>query len=158
MIRRFLFPFIAVLGLAFAPFASASDLTITAASVANVSANTNTGTAGATITAGQTLYLEASSNTLKLCDATNSAKYKCAGISLHGSLAGQPITYATGGGSISAGATLTVGATYYVSKTGGGLIMPTADIASTNYIFRLGFATTASNLVLDFKDYTVQAP
>jgi hypothetical protein len=156
MLRRFgLF-----LALAFAvpQFASGADLTVTVASVSNTTSNSNTGTAGATITAGQALYLDSSTSTLKLCDATNATKYKCAGIALHGSLSGQPITYATGGGSINIGATLTVGTTYWVSKNGSGAVMPTADIASTNYLYRIGYATTSSNLVLDFKDYGVQAP
>jgi hypothetical protein len=156
MIRRLLFLTIAACG--FASFGQAADLTITVANVANTSANTQSGTAGATLTAGQAVYLDTGTSTIKPCDATNSTKYKCVGITLHGSLTGQPIVYATGGGSINVGATLTVGSTYYVSKNAAGLLMPTADIVSTNWIFRLGYATAANNLVLDFKDYTVQAP
>lgn len=158
MLRRFLLPFVAVIGLVFAPALRAADLSITVANVANSTANTNTGVAGATITAGVLLYLDTATNTLKLCDATNATKYKCVGIALHASLSGQPITYATGGGSYTPGGTLTVGTVYLCSKTGNGAIMPYGDIASTNYLFIIGYASTSTNMVLLMKDLGVQAP
>ena len=124
-----------------------ADLTITAASVARVVAGglTQTGTAGATITAGQTLYLDAGTNTLKLCHAsTSAATAACVGIALDGAASGQPVTYQTAG-NITIGATIVIGATYYTSVNNAGGI--TADVPTTgNYSIVLGIGQTAAIL------------
>jgi hypothetical protein len=79
------------------------------------------GTAGATITAGQAIYLDSATNTLKLADADASlATAYGKGIALHGSLSGQPLSYVSGG-FFTPGATLTKGAVYGVSATAGGI-------------------------------------
>lgn len=128
-----------------------ADLTVTAASVAYISGGKATGTAGATITAGQSVYLDAATSTVKLADAdASAATADCIGIALHGSLAGQPITYQTDG-TLTIGATMTLGAPYFVSATAGG-ICPPADVVSPLRTTLIGVATTTT--VLTLKLYT----
>jgi hypothetical protein len=66
-----------------------ADLTITAASVlAGSGAKKVNGTAGATITAGQAVYLDSADNEYKLADndSATAAVRTVAGIALHASL------------------------------------------------------------------------
>lgn len=125
-----------------------ADLTVTAASVlAAEGATILSGTAGATITAGQVIYKDTSdSNKMKLCDSDGGTAIirTPAGIALHGADSGQPIDYCTEG-DINVGATLAVGRIYVASDTAGG-IMPSADLEAGDYTSVLGVATTASNL------------
>lgn len=116
-----------------------ADITITAANVLRTSADTTTGIAGETITAGQAVYLKSSDTRYwkAQCDGT-AAEAAAVGIALHAALAGQPLTIATGG-------TMNIGATtakvfYYLSATAGG-IAPIADLTSGQYIVSLGYAT-----------------
>lgn len=130
-----------------------ADLTVTAANVAFTSGTTASGTAGATITAGQALYLDSATSTLKLaqCDAT-AAEYAVVGIALHGSLTGQPLVYARTGSTINIGATTAKTTTYVLSATAGG-IAPQADLTSGQRIVRLGHAQgTTGVLLVDIKD------
>ena len=130
-----------------------ADLTITAANVAAgtdaiISKDYN---AGATITAGQAVYLDTTTTpyTWKLadCDSATAAARSYQGSSLHGALSGQPLAVITGG-SYTVGATMTAGLAYYLSKTAGGLC-PVADIAAGGYsvVAILATSTTAAKLV-----------
>lgn len=121
-----------------------ADLTVTAANVAKgTGAQTMTGTAGATITAGQPVYADPNASfTIKPAQATSQNAAKAVGIALHAALSGQPITYITQG-QLTSGATNTVGIIYAVSATAGG-IAPNADLVSTNYVTVLGIAISAS--------------
>lgn len=125
-----------------------ADLSITAANVvAQSGASTASGTAGDTITAGMSLYSDSSdSNKLKKADADVATTAACVGIALHGASSGQPLKYQTGG-NLTAGATLTVGETYVVSTTAGG-IAPISDLASGDYVSILGVASSASTLAM----------
>lgn len=107
------------------------------------------GTAGVAITsAGKSLYLDAADGLIKLADNNASALTADAkGISAHACLAGQPITYYTGG-TVAFGAILTVGVNYYVGP-GAGEIIPESDLASGMYPKRLGQAITTGNLLMD---------
>ncbi len=122
-----------------------TDLTVTAASVlSGANATKETGIAGATVTAGQTVYKEAATGQFKLSDS-NSATAEARtpyGIALHASLAGQPLTVQTSG-QITIGATVAVGTAYLQSETPGG-IQPVADLQSGEYATLLGFAITAA--------------
>jgi hypothetical protein len=122
------------------------DLTITAANIILVSGTAQRGIAGATITAGQALYLD-SNNELQLCDADNtSTTATCVGISLHAALADQPLAYiADDNAVLGFGAILTVNTFYITSDTAGG-IRPHVDIDSGDYLCLLGYAITTSNL------------
>lgn len=124
-----------------------ADLTITAASVAASGATVIADcTAGATITAGQVVYLESSSNTVKLADSDSATPEVRSpyGIALNGGAAGQPIKVLREG-LITIGATLTAGLAYYLSKTAGGICL-VADIASGGYATVLGIATSTTVL------------
>lgn len=119
--------------------------------MAKVSGNVSYGTAGTTITAGQALYLDAATSTLKLCDGDlSAAAADCVGISLHGSLSGQPLQYQIDG-TITIGATMTLGEPYFASATAGSII-PAADLASPNRTTIIGVAT--STTVMTLKLYT----
>lgn len=129
-----------------------ADISITAASVlAGTNSTRKHGTSGATITAGQVVYLEDSSNTWKLADnnSATAAVRTAQGIALNGASSGQPITVLTGG-DITIGGTLTAGVAYYLSDTPGG-ICPVADVGSGEYSCLLGMATSTSVLSVAIK-------
>lgn len=98
-----------------------------------------------TITAGQSVYLDSATSTIKLADCDASATTAAAvGIALHGSLAGQPITYQVSG-QITIGATLSAGKIYVVSATAGG-IAPSADLTTGWRTSELGIAISTTIL------------
>jgi hypothetical protein len=124
-----------------------ADLVITAASVLPGSgAKTVEGTAGASVTAGQVVYLDSSANSYKLadCNSATAAVRSPAGIALHASATGQPLAVATAG-PVTIGATLTAGVAYYLSGTPGG-IRPVADNTTGDYPVILGIATSTTVL------------
>jgi hypothetical protein len=55
------------------------------------------------------------------------------------------------------GTTMTVGETYLLSRTAGG-IMPNADRTTGDYVTRLGTAATATQLDLAIKATGIQVP
>lgn len=140
------------------PLVSGADITVTAASVAKgTGATTSDGIAGATITAGQAVYLDSTTNTIKLADANaSSAASTAVGIALHGAASGQPIKYQTGG-QITIGATVAVGTIYVVSGTAGG-IAPSTDLASGWYTNILGVATTTGIITMGIQNSGVAVP
>jgi hypothetical protein len=122
-----------------------ADLTITASSVvAGSGAKKVTGTAGASITAGQVVYEDTATSTYKLADndSATAAVRSPAGIALHASSANQPLTILTKG-PITIGATTAVGTVYCLSATAGG-IAPVADMASGDYVTILGVGTSTT--------------
>jgi hypothetical protein len=128
-----------------------ADLTVTAANVVNVSASTATGSAGETITAGQSVYIKAADGKVwkAQCDGT-AEEGAPTGVALNGGAVGQPIVYATYG-PIVIGATTAKTTTYVLSATAGG-ICPQADLVSTNRIVRVGHATDAAGaFIVDIK-------
>lgn len=135
-----------------------ADLTITPASVLWTSGAKLSGTAGATITAGQACYYDSAAGTYKLaqCDGT-AAEADAKGIALHGATAGQPLSLAGDGAVINIGATTVKTTAYLVSATAGG-IAPTADIVTaTHRLCDLGYATgTAGEFVVRIKNRLTQ--
>jgi hypothetical protein len=131
-----------------------ADLTVTAASVLWTSGTKTPGVAGATVTAGQPVYLDSVTTTLKLaqCDGT-AAEADAVGIALHAAGTGQPLVYAAQGAVINIGATTAKTTTYMVSATAGG-VAPQADIITGGFrIVRLGYATaTDGSFVVDIKN------
>lgn len=118
-----------------------ADLTITAASVLKTSGNVLSGTAGETITAGQSVYLKAADSRIWKAQADGTAAEAAAvGVALHASLAGQPIQYVGDGAVINIGGTTAKLTTYCVSAAAGG-VAPIADLTSGQYITELGYAT-----------------
>lgn len=124
-----------------------ADLSITAGNVVKgANAITETGIAGATITAGQVVYLEASSGKYKLadCDSPTAEVRRPRGIALNGASDGQPLSVLRSG-DVTIGATLTAGIAYYLSGTPGG-IAPVADLGSGDYPTVIGIAESTSVL------------
>ena len=123
-----------------------ADLTITAANVvAAANAVRESGTAGATITAGQLVYLDTTDMKYKLADNNGAAALRVPnGIALNGAANNQPLVIQKAG-DITIGATMTAGVAYYLSDTPGG-ICPVADIASGEYPCIIGIAKSASLL------------
>jgi hypothetical protein len=130
-----------------------ADLTVTAASVLWTSGTKQTGVAGATVTAGQAVYLDSTTSTLKLAQADGTAaEADAVGVALHAAGSGQPLVYAAQGAVINIGATTTKATTYVVSATAGG-VAPQADLISTNKIVRVGYATDAAGaFVVDIRN------
>lgn len=122
-----------------------ADLTITASSViAGSGAKLVHGTAGASITAGQVVYLDSADNEYKLADndSATAAVRSPAGIALHAAADGQPLTIISKG-PVTIGATTAVGTVYILSATAGG-IAPIADAASGDYVTVLGIGTSTT--------------
>lgn len=129
-----------------------ADLSITAA---NVVASANATilrqyNAGATVTAGQVVYLDANSKWQPMdanASATGNDPANTRGIALGGAANNQPLAVATKDSWFTPGASLTNSASYYASPNAGG-IAPAADITSGNYATFLGVArsTTVLNL------------
>jgi len=130
-----------------------ADISITAANVKLVSGPTEQVPAGATLTAGQVAYLEASTSKAKLADNDSATAEVRAirGLTLNGAAADQPVSLAKNGAIVDVGAVLTAGVDYYLSGTPGG-ICPRADVTTGDDPVRVGIATTTSYLLLDFAD------
>jgi hypothetical protein len=128
-----------------------ADLSITAANVVPGSdAVRESGTAGATVTAGQLVYLDTSDMKFKLADSNGASALRVPnGIALNGASNGQPLSIQKGG-DITIGATLTAGVAYYLSDTPGG-ICPVADLGSGEYPCIVGIAKSASVLSVNIQ-------
>ena len=107
------------------------DIVITATSVvAGAGCQTQHGTAGATIAAGQLVYLDSTTGKFALTDGDSAtvAARTPRGMALNGGAVNQPIKIAKAG-PVTLGAVLTAGVAYYMSDDAGG-ICPVADLAS----------------------------
>ena len=125
-----------------------ADLTQTAANVKSSTGATinEQYDLGETVVAGNLLYLDSSTSTLKLIDNGAASTDEIYGVALSGGASGQPCAVQTGG-LINLGATLAIGKPYFASATAG-KIMPVDDATSAGTVFSsfLGIATTASIL------------
>lgn len=138
-----------------------ADITITAANCLRGSgAIVNRAyDAGATVTAGQAVYLDTavSPPTWKLADCDDTAaKAVVGGIALHAASAGQPLAVQTGG-RITIGGTVTVGEIYVLSGTAGG-IAPEGDLATGDYVSKIGVGVTAAIIEMAIHNSGVQVP
>ncbi len=107
-----------------------------------------TGTAGATITQGQPVYFDTTTNQYKLADSNaTAATEQVVGISVSSALTGQPIAVQTSG-TLGLGAILTAGKVY-VNSANPGMVAPVADLASGWVTSILGYASSISNLVIN---------
>lgn len=127
-----------------------ANLTITAANVApGTGAKTKSGTAGAAITQGQPVYLDAATITLLPADADVIASAAVVGIAINAASTGQPITYQTSG-PITIGATVVTGTAYFASTTAGSVCLE-SDLSAGDFATFLGFATSTTVITLDIK-------
>jgi hypothetical protein len=99
---------------------------------------------GATLTQGESVYLDAATNTYKAADCDAAGAKSVDGVTLNAASSGQPVAVATGG-DINPGAAVVPGTVYCVSATAGG-ICPQADITTGDDVIIIGVATSASNL------------
>ena len=123
------------------------DIVITPTSVvAGADASIDFGVAGATITAGQVVYLETATNKLKLADnnSTDIEVRTVRGIALNGAANDQPLGVIRSG-SVVIGSTILANVAYYLSDTPGG-ICPVADLAAGEYPTLIGFGRTTTEL------------
>lgn len=116
-------------------FAAAADLSVTAANVVpGVRAIKTTGTAGATITAGQLVYFDSTAQTYKLADANASATTaNVIGLAANSASSGQALTVVLEDDDLTVGATLSMTAPVYVVSATAGGIAPVADLATGHY-------------------------
>jgi hypothetical protein len=135
-----------------------ADVVVTAASVVKGSdTQMQDGILGATVTAGQTGYLDTATSTWKLADSNASLTTgTLGGIFLNGGVSGQPVKVAVSG-SINPGFTVTVGSIYVLSATPGG-IAPAADLTSGWYTSIVGIGITATSLMLLCRNAGVAVP
>lgn len=130
-----------------------ADISITAANVLPSAAaiiNRNF-LAGATITRGQAVYLDSTTNTWKLMDAnagaTGNELNTTRGIALNDAASGQVIDVCTRDPDFTPGGTLTNGIAVYASNTAGGI---THDVPTTAaYPTFLGIPKSATKLNLN---------
>ena len=128
-----------------------ADISITAANVvAGSDAVRESGTAGATVTAGQLVYLDTSDMKYKLADSNGAAALRVPnGIALNGASNGQPLSVQKGG-DITIGGTLTAGIPYFLSDTPGGLC-PLPDIGAGEFSCIIGIAKSTSVLSVNIQ-------
>jgi hypothetical protein len=132
-----------------------ADLSITASAVLpGADATLENGTAGATITAGQRVYLDTATGRYELADAdaATTLERRTRGIALNGASDGQPLRILRAG-DLTMNAVLTAGVTYYGSPTPGG-IAPRADVLTGDHVEIIGVAksTTVLAVALQYPD------
>ena len=133
-----------------------ADLTSITAVRPTAFTQTRTVQYGATIAAGQPIVK--SGTKYVLADADASAVLAAAeGIAMTPGVNDGYGIMATGGSIILVGTTMTVGETYLVSDTAGG-IMPVADRDTGDYVTRLGTASSATQLDLAIEATGIVVP
>lgn len=127
----------------------AVDLTITPASfVPGPNAKFQQGIAGATITAGQPVALDSSTERYVLADANVSTRVKVEGFAANGASAGQPLTILVEDDDLTLGATLSMTAPIYVLSDTAGGVKPSADITTGDYPVVLLIAKSTTKCIL----------
>jgi hypothetical protein len=140
-----------------------ADISITAANVVTVAGVKDSGTAGATITAGQAVYKKASDGKFYLADADaasvagNAEIDNVYGIALNGASSGQPLSVQISG-TITIGGTITAAGTIWLSDVAGGITETWADLDASDYVTIIGHAISASVLKLDINILGIVKP
>lgn len=122
-------------------------LSITAANVSPGSgARLTSGTAGETGSAGDAVYLDASTNRWKLAKNNGTAaQANCKGVAVNSFADGQPVSVATG--LVDIGEVATKGILYVVGTTAGD-IEPSTDLTSGERVTYIGVGTAEGNLLV----------
>ena len=142
----------AVLALGIASHVRAADLSITATSVIpGANARFQDGIAGASLTAGQVVYADASdSGKIKLADANASATTaNVLGIAAHAAASGQPVRVIIWDDDLTIGATVSMTAPVYVLSGTAGGIAPTADVTTGWYPVVLFISKSTTKVIFD---------
>lgn len=133
----------------FSSLALAADLSITPASfVPSINAVYQEGLAGATVTAGQPVCLNAATKRYVLADSDDADKIGVLGLAAHGASAGQPLRIVTEDSDLTLGATLSMSVPVYVLGSTAGGIAPSADISVGEYPIVLLVAKSTTKCVL----------
>lgn len=135
-----------------------ADISVTAANVTWVSgARPRVVKGGATITPGQAVYLNTSTNEYELADADTDAASEFAGIAISNGENARDMIIAPPGAVINFGATLAAGTIYTVSATAGG-ICPDTDLTTGDYVVVVAIgAGTANAEIIGKKGAAVHA-
>jgi hypothetical protein len=105
---------------------------------------------GATVTIGQTVYLDSATNTLKLAGAASTAAVAaCVGLVEAAGAAGQLRRYLIRDPALGLGATILAGDDVWLHTTAGSITKTIGDLTSGNYKFHFG--TMTSTTVLDYR-------
>jgi len=132
--------------------ALATDLTITAANVVpSSSALIKEATAGATIAAGQLVYLDTADldargiGKAKLtdCDSATALIRTCAGMAINSASSGQRVNYVEFDPALTIGGSQTANTILIASPTAGG-VAPAADLSTGEYLLVLGVVKTTT--------------
>lgn len=128
-----------------------ADISVTASAVLAASdATTESGVAGATITAGQVVSLNTTTGKYVLADADGASGIdRPRGIALNGASDGQPLKIVKAG-DVTFNAVLTAGVSYFLSPVAGG-IAPRADVLTADIVTHLGIAKSTTVLALDIQ-------
>ncbi len=132
-------------------------ISITPANCLQVTGTNEWGTAGATITAGDLVYLSGSSFLLAQADdADTDAVY---GIALNNASTGQPLNVLKKG-QITIGGTVVQGVIYCLSDAAAGAIIPWGDLTadSTDYLTIIGPGISATVIDVNIKITSVVLP
>lgn len=114
-------------------------------------------TYGATVSSGQSLYLDTSDQEYKLADASLVGTAAATVIALTPGVDGGSGVVAFDGPLIFVGPTMTVGVDYVVSATAGG-IAPKSDLSSGDFITDLGRASTTTQIEFSPNATGIQVP
>lgn len=113
---------------------------------------------GATIAAGQSVYLDTADSKYKLADANASATTAAIkGVAITPGVDAGYGYVANGGSVILVGTTLAVGETYHVGATAGDIV-PDADLTTGWYVSRIGTAATTTQLDISLKATGITHP
>jgi len=124
-----------------------ADLTITAANtIAGLNAKVDSGKAGEAITAGETVYLDATGNVMLAQHDGTAAEAAAVGISLEAAALGAVVSYIKEG-ELALGTILTTGSVYVLSATYGA-IADEGDQGSADYTTILGVAKSTAVLTV----------
>lgn len=115
-------------------------------------------TYGATVSAGQLVYLDSTDGEFKLSTGLTLLATDVRGIVITPGVDGGRGYIAVGGSVLLIGTTMVVAETYFAGAAVAGTIVPKGDLVATNWVTRLGHAKTATELEIDIRALGLQVP